>query len=102
MNHSQTATSLEWLQEWFRSQCNGEWEHANGIRIESLDNPGWSLVVDLRGTKLEGHAATPYAMDRNEHDWVFCKVDAGQFLAHGDPSKLAWMIEYFRQWVELG
>ena len=100
MSRPQTATSLQWLQEWFRSHCNGEWEHQNGVKIESLDNPGWGLVVDLHGTELDSHIAEPYAVERDEHDWVFCKIEAGQFRGHGDPSKLEWMIEYFRRWVE--
>ena len=35
------------LQKWYRSQCNGEWEHAEGISIGTLDNPGWSIEVSL-------------------------------------------------------
>ena len=29
------------LQKWYKSQCNGDWEHSFGIKIETLDNPGW-------------------------------------------------------------
>jgi hypothetical protein len=43
------------LQRWYHSQSDGTWEHASGVRIETLDNPGWSLKVDLRGT----NAVTP-------------------------------------------
>ncbi|MGK7942612.1 MAG: Imm53 family immunity protein [Crocosphaera sp.] len=25
-----------WLQDWYTSQCNGEWEHTYGIDIKTL------------------------------------------------------------------
>ena len=31
--------TLAWLQAWYATQCDGDWEHANGVSIESLDNP---------------------------------------------------------------
>jgi hypothetical protein len=34
---------LGWLEQWYYDQCDGDWEHAYGIRIGTLDNPGWSL-----------------------------------------------------------
>lgn len=44
----------EWLIDWYRSECNGDWEHAYGIQIDTIDNPGWSLKIDLLETSLEG------------------------------------------------
>lgn len=38
------------LAKWYAEQCNGDWEHTYGIRIETLDNPGWWVVVDLGET----------------------------------------------------
>lgn len=40
---------LIWLQNWFAVQCDGVWEHAHGIKIDTLDNPGWTVHVDLEG-----------------------------------------------------
>lgn len=40
------------LQDWYASQCNGDWEHTYGISLSTLDNPGWSLKVDLTNTYL--------------------------------------------------
>jgi hypothetical protein len=44
---------LQWIQQWYKEQCDGDWEHSYGITIESLDNPGWLVKVDLENTKLE-------------------------------------------------
>jgi hypothetical protein len=46
--------SLTWLQAWYASQCNGDWEHEYGVSIETLDNPGWLLKLDLQETGMDG------------------------------------------------
>ena len=50
---SQSVDILKEIQEWFQNQCDGEWEHARRITLESCDNPGWWLKIDLQGTNLE-------------------------------------------------
>ncbi|UCH44768.1 MAG: hypothetical protein JSV11_10785 [Nitrospiraceae bacterium] len=37
------------LNRWYINQCNGDWEHQYGIVIETLDNPGWRVKIDLTG-----------------------------------------------------
>src|SRR5690348_1300611 len=41
---------IEWIQAWYLDQCDGHWEHQYGMVIETLDNPGWSIRVELEGT----------------------------------------------------
>ena len=41
------------LAKWHRRQCNGEWEHRHGIKIETTDNPGWMVVIDIEDTDAE-------------------------------------------------
>ena len=100
MNLSPSVTAFDWLQDWYRSHCNGVWEHEHGISITTLDNPGWCVVIDLKGTDLEGSSMPSHASDQSEGDWVFCKIDAGKFIAHGDPTKLIWIVAFFRTWSE--
>ena len=33
------------LEDWYADLCNGDWEHTGGIKIETLDNPGWCITV---------------------------------------------------------
>jgi hypothetical protein len=47
------------LERWFDKHCDGEWEHYNGISIQSSDNPGWWVKIDLSGTPLEGKTFAP-------------------------------------------
>ena len=46
-------SGIERLDDWFNTQCNGDWEHSHGIEIESVDNPGWMVTIDLRETHSE-------------------------------------------------
>lgn len=43
---------FERLQEWYLAQCNGDWEHRYKIRIETIDNPGWTISIELAETAL--------------------------------------------------
>ncbi len=42
-----------WLLKWYCKHCNGDWEHGTGIHIDTLDNPGWSIKINLEDTELE-------------------------------------------------
>lgn len=86
---------LERIQDWYLAECDGSWEHQYGIAIETLDNPGWSVSIDLVGTTLESVTMEGYRHDNGEHDWVFCEVRAGKFVGHGDPQKLKIILEVF-------
>jgi hypothetical protein len=41
------------MQEWYKKNCNSDWEHNYGIKIEILDNPGWALTIDIIGSTQE-------------------------------------------------
>jgi len=93
------ASELAWLEEWYHAHCDGAWEHAHGIRIDTLDNPGWSVVIDVSGTTLEGCAMPRVARDEGNGDWMFCEVKDKKFEGHGDPRKLREILQLFRDWV---
>ncbi|OAX48412.1 hypothetical protein gpAD87_09590 [Paenibacillus sp. AD87] len=42
--------TLKWLQNWYLENCNGDWEHSYGVKIDTVDNPGWSVEIDLTDT----------------------------------------------------
>ena len=37
---------LDWIQDWFKDNCDGHWEHGEVIQITTLDNPGWEVEID--------------------------------------------------------
>jgi hypothetical protein len=92
---------LVWLMDWFSSQCNGEWEHGAGITIESIDNPGWMLKIELAGTPLEGKPFLPQRPDLTNLDyWWTAKIEDGKFCAYCGPKDLSSILGIFRSWAE--
>ena len=88
-----------YLQEWYLEQCNGDWEHEFGIKIDTLDNPGWSLKIDLTGTPLEEKSFTKIKHDITDDNWIRCWVAEKKFQAGGGPSNLTDLVRIFIEWV---
>jgi hypothetical protein len=82
------------------SQCNGDWEHGQGIRIYTIDNPGWGVSINMKDSTARGATMQPYVCDRGDGDWVVCEVKDEVFMGHGDPGKLAFILETFRRLVD--
>ena len=92
---------FSWLMKWFKSKCNGGWEHYYvGVKIETLDNPGWSIEIELSDTDLEDKHFEKINIDNGDDDWFVCWVEKNKFNGAGDPDKLEKIIEIFRDWVE--
>ena len=89
------------LRNWYSAQCDGDWEHSYGVRIDTLDNPGWLLTIDLIDTHLQDKPFT--AIHRGDSDcgvdWLTCKVESGKFEASGGVPNLPEMLESFLQWA---
>ena len=96
----QGAPPIESLMAWYRSQCDGEWEHQHGVRIGTLDNPGWSLDVDLSETPHAGKSLPQKMIQRSEDDWAFVEVKDDVFRARGGPGNLSELLEIFAAFVE--
>ena len=94
-------STLKEIEEWFASQCDGDWEHGQGIKIETLDNPGWRISINLEDTPLQDR---PFKELRhnydNELDWMRCWKNHRRFEAVGGPRKLEDMLQAFIQWAK--
>lgn len=86
---------LEELQKWYLGQCDEDWEHSYGISIETLDNPGWIITIDLVDTELENIVLERVISRKNEHDWVQYEIHDNKFIGCGGPLNLNEMIKYF-------
>jgi len=94
------ANNLAWLMEWYAKQCNGDWEHSYGIKIDTLDNPGWSIAIDIDGTNHDQIKNRPWQLvEHSDKNWYGYKIENGKFEASGDPSKLDYLIQLFREIV---
>jgi hypothetical protein len=89
------------LQEWYLANCDGDWEHSYGIEIGTLDNPGWSLKVDLLGTSCAGRTFTDMSVGDSETDtsWYVCRVVENRYESYGGALMLDTMIEQFLKWA---
>lgn len=91
---------ISWLQHWYAAQCDGDWEHSYGVEIRTLDNPGWTVSIDLSGTALEG--AQFDEVDgrwRSEGDWVDCRVEDACYRGAGGSHNLEEILRIFQEWV---
>jgi hypothetical protein len=91
---------VEWLQKWYSDRCNGDWEHTYGIEIGNIDNPGWSLTVDLVDTHLE-MTEIPYTLwEVDEENWLGYSIMSKEFNGACDPTRLNRLIEVFKEIFE--
>jgi hypothetical protein len=91
---------LGWLQEWYASQCDGDWEHEFGIKITTLDNPGWSITIDLEGATLSGRTIDRLKVDRTDLDWIACWIEQNRFEACCGPRNMEEVLTVFRRFTE--
>jgi hypothetical protein len=90
------------LQRWYGEQCDGEWEHAYGIKIETLDNPGWQMTISLTGTALSGRRFDRIETHRSDTDWLVCWVAEDRFEAAAGASNLDEAVTVFLGWATSG
>jgi hypothetical protein len=96
------SSALSRLVDWYTAHCDEDWEHQEGIDIQSLDNPGFRLKISVKGTELEhvdfARVEENYLSD--EH-WFTCWKEDGKFEGAGSPDMLETMIECFLSWAEV-
>ena len=96
-------TTLARIEQWYTAQCDGHWEHKFGVKIDTLDNPGWLVQINLAGTNLEKREFKPLTegMDSpSSTRWHSISVKNATFEAAGDPTKLEFMLRAFLDWAE--
>ena len=91
---------LIWLEKWYSSMCDRSWEHLYGVKIDTLDNPGWRVLIDILDTPLEMKKFEPVIKYVDDNNWICCRVKDGKFDGGGDMSKLKEILEIFKKWVE--
>jgi hypothetical protein len=94
---------LRRLQHWYQMQCNEDWEHTFGIFIETLDNPGWHIRIDLTETALERRpfASVSRGHPEDDADWITCKIEESKFVACGGSDNLSELLGIFLRWAEV-
>ena len=93
---------LERLQEWYAANCDGEWEHSYGIKIETLDNPGWRIEVDLAGTTDEVRDFLEIRREGDDGSWVVCWKEDARLQAACGPKDLTEVLGLLADWLAPG
>lgn len=91
---------LDWVQQWFKSNCDGEWEHGQGIQIITLDNPGWEIEIDISKTSVAFLDLKWILNEKSKQDWYGVKIENQKFYAAGDATKLTFLLGLFKEMIE--
>ena len=90
---------LRKLEEWYADQCDGDWEHGSGVKIDTLDNPGWRVDIDLEGTELEDKELSEFKDNYDDEiDWMVCKKEGNKFSGNCGPNRLEDVLTFFIDW----
>lgn len=81
--------------DWYAKNCNGDWEHSFGLKIDTLDNPGWRVEFDLAETELSSANMAPKNIERSESDWYRCFVKENVFYGYGGIRNLSEILKSF-------
>ena len=93
------------IAKWYADQCDGEWEHAHGISIQTCDNPGWWVTIDLTGTPLDGgeFAVIAEGIDAagfpESRRWLHRAIRGGVWRGAGDETRLEEILACFLAWA---
>jgi hypothetical protein len=82
-----------------RSVNQAQFRHSSrssyGVKIETLDNPGWLVTVELNETTWEQLVVPRKIVQRSEADWVQCEVANAKFTGSGGAENLEEVLELF-------
>lgn len=88
------------LQNWYTGMCDGGWEHFFGVKVDTLDNPGWRVEIDIIDTPLEKKPFEPIHIYKSDDDFFHCVTENGKFKGAGDAAKLEEILHVFLNWAE--
>jgi hypothetical protein len=88
--------TIERLQDWYKLNCDGDWEHSYGVSITTLDNSGWSIKIDLAETCLDKLDFNKQFQNlEQEHDWYIMRTIKKVLEISCGPENLNQVIKIF-------
>ncbi len=88
--------TIERIQDWYKINCNGDWEHSYGFKIETLDNPGWAIKIDIAETALENlEFQREYQNPKNDSDWFQIRTENKILNIYCGPESMKSTFEIF-------
>ena len=68
--------------------------------IDTLDNPGWSIAINLEDTELEDKNFQQIELEYSENNWLICFIKNNRFEGRCGPLNLPEVLQIFRDWAE--
>lgn len=90
---------MVWLQKWYEVHCDDDWEHYQRIQIITIDNPGWSITINLMDTELQERPFIEIEYEHSSVDWLICFIKDDKFEGRCGPLNLSQMLRIFRTWA---
>lgn len=94
-------TMTKWIEQWYLSHCDDSWEHSYGVKIKTISNANWAVLIDVMETELENKKFSEIKNITSQQDWIECNVENGIFNGKGDAKKLMTILNIFKKWTEL-
>ncbi|NBB51529.1 rhodanese-related sulfurtransferase [Rhizobium sp. CRIBSB] len=95
------GNEIAWLEQYLLGHANGEWEHDFGITIQSSDNPGWVVTIDLSEMARESLTVDPVTKTRkSETDWITLERKDHSLIGTCGPANLAALLRLMKSSVE--
>mgnify|MGYP003630527271 CR=1 FL=1 len=91
---------LDWIQVWFKENCDGDWEHGEVIQITTIDNPGWEVEIDISNTSIATMELDWILNETSKQDWYGVKIADQKFTAAGDIGKLKFLLGLFKEMID--
>ena len=91
---------LDWIQNWFKDTCDGDWEHGEGIQITTMAKPGWEVEIDISKTSVANMNLKWILNEIGPQDWYGVKIENQKFNAAGDSGKLEFLLGLFKEMIE--
>jgi hypothetical protein len=70
------------------------------VRISTLDNPGWTVSIELHDTGKQEATCERIKIERGHDDWIFYWVENQKFEIRCGPLNLSEAIEIFEKWFD--
>lgn len=93
--------SLKILENWYSSHCDGDWEHGFGIQIETLDNPGWSVKIDTKGTNIEYLNIEEIENFVSNDDWIIVRKENKKLVGHCGAKQLSALLRLLAGYIKI-
>ncbi|MEY8001421.1 Imm53 family immunity protein [Clostridium sp. Mt-5] len=89
---------IEVLQEWYKNIC--ESSICTGIQIETVNNCGWCVYIDLFDTAYETESFDTVYIQKSGSDWFKCIKENSLFKGYGGVQNLEDILNAFYCWIK--